>query len=270
VLLLILAIAGRTERTHRVVSLAPNITEMIYTLGAQDMLVGRTNACDHPASANSVPSVGAFGEPSIEKIAQLEPDLVLYTDVKDVSFREKMAALHIPSIQLQFEHMADLQYQMLKIGDLLGRPAQARFIVKQWEQRLRAVTQRNKGVRPLRVYFELWRTPAITAGKGSFIDELIRLAGGNNIAHDLPAAYPKPGDEFVVMADPEIIVLGYDRPKDMTFPSSWKATTAVSHNNIIDDLDTDLLLRPGPRIFDGLERLQQRFEQARELLYEKK
>ncbi len=265
-----LSVTGHTEQMHRIVSLAPNITEMIHVLGAQDMLVGRTDACDHPASVNSVPSVGPFGEPSIEKIAQLEPDLVLYTDIKDVSFREKMAALHIPSIPMQFDHMADLQYQMLKLGDLLGRPAQARSIVKQWEERLRAVTRHAQGQRPIRVYFEVWRRPAITVGKGSFIDELIRLAGGSNIAHELPSAYPKPGDEFVAMADPEIIVLGYAGTKDLSFPKSWHATTAVSNNIIIDDLNMDLLLRPGPRVFDGLEQLQQRFDQARKALYEKK
>jgi iron complex transport system substrate-binding protein len=257
------------ESFTRVISLAPNITEMIYVLDAEDKLSGVTDACNYPASANNKTSTGPFGNPDVEKIAALEPDLVLYTEVKDPDFRQKLAMLGITAVQFKIEHFADLQRQMLKLGELLGRNGQAKAIVAVWEQRLRAAQVRSQNKKKIRVYFELWPKPRITAGKNSFLQEMIILAGGLNIAELLPGSYPKPTDEFILSMDPELIVAGYPVSGDLVFPEYWREVTAIKKDLVCKDIDLDLLLRPGPRLLDGLEQLQQRIENARKVLYEK-
>ncbi len=254
---------------ERVISLAPNITEMIYLLGAEDKLVAVTEACTYPIAAQKKASTGPFGNPSIEKIAALEPDLVLYVDVKDPDFAKKIKTLNIPILQISILNFADLQWQLLKIGALLGKKGKAQGQVNMWQQSLRAAKERSDSKRPIRVYFEFWQDPPISVGGKSFIDEIIKLAGGVNILVSENKSYVKPNEESIIAMDPEVIVIGRMATGNIEFPAYWKNITAVKRGLIVSNIDPDLLLRPGPRVFEGLKRLTLEFDHVRTVLDKK-
>lgn len=253
---------------QRIVSLAPNVTEMICLLGAENALVGITNECDYPLSIREKESTGPFGNPDLEKIIALKPDIVLYTDIKDLNFQRKMYEFGIPAVQFRIDSFGDLQHKMLQLGEMLGKKMRAKEVVAEWEAQLRRMQVEAKYKKKIRVFFEIWPKPLITVGKQSYLDQMIILAGGENIAGHLDTAYPKPPVEFVIGADPELIFLGYEVSENATYPKIWQEVTAVKKDLIIHDIDLDLMLRPGPRLFKGLKIMQRKIDEARKILYE--
>ncbi|MFC1517735.1 cobalamin-binding protein [Candidatus Margulisiibacteriota bacterium] len=251
---------------QRVVSLAPNLTEMICLLDVSDKLVGVTTDCDHPELVKKIEKTGAFGSPDLEKIVMLKPELVIYSDIKDINFARKLNNLGIPALQININSLADLQHKMLLMGDLFGKKQEAKEIVTEWEKELRRYALDNKWKKKIRVYFELWRTPLITVGQSSYLHEMIVIAGGENIAGHLESPYPKPPTEYVLGADPELIVLGYTVTGNTKFPDTWQEVTALKKGLVVNDIDLDLLLRPGPRLFQGIKKLNQKINEARSVI----
>ena len=248
----------------RLISLAPSLTELVYALGVEGHLVGRSSACDYPADTLSVPVVGGFGRPNREALQGARPDVVIATDLEKSGLMRDLEQRGITALILPCESWADLVAAARAIGAALGEEAKAEAWVDQLEQRrknLRAWVARHGGERdPPAVYVEVWGRPIMTAGGDAFLDEVIADAGGRNIGGGLKGRYQSVSSEWVIGENPDIILLAYMlgdmRPAEAILQRiGWASIAALRHDRLIDTIDPDLLLRPGPRLIDGAEQL---------------
>lgn len=251
----------------RVVSLAPSLTEIVFRLGAQERLVGVTRFCNVPPEASLLPRVGGVVDPDVERIVAARPDLVLCTT--DGNPKEKVRILEemgIPCFAVGPQDLAAVFGTIERIGILLGLPATARREADSLRERTARVSGSGPcaargvetgtgtpGARP-RVLFAVSTSPVIVAGTGTFLDELIRRAGGSNAAGRLSGRYPRLTTEDLVAASPDILLvaamLGVERfPEAVT---RWKEIPAFRDHEV-HSLDGDLVTRPGPRMVDALE-----------------
>ena len=236
----------------RIVSLAPNLTETLFAIGAGASLVGVSAYCDYPAGAKELPSVGGFTNTSPEAVLALRPDLVLAT--ADASSRKRFDAI-VRAGQLAFVVLPsdmDSTARMIEcLGHLTNRELQAHAVADEMLRRRDAVKKRVGSRKPVRAILLLQARPLIAGGSGTFVDELITTGGGVNVAADAPVAWPRLQREAVVIADPEVIFTtfpgGVQIAKDML-----RGTRAVTTGRVYE-LDPALVERPGPRLITGLE-----------------
>lgn len=256
---------GIEENRLHIVSLAPSATEMLFALGVDDCIVGVTDRCDYPPQARNVEQVGGFGAPNMEKLLALSPDLVIATGLERPDTTVVLRRSGIRVLWVKTGNFSELFAALLEIGQEVDRPQRAVELVAAMQADLEAIAERHRHVpvdRRPRVFVELWNDPVTTAGAGSFVDELITRAGGLNVAHELNSAYPTVNPEKVVEWDPDVIVLGYmnsTQPKEaLAGRIGWSDVAAVRSGNVIGDISSDLLLRPGPRVIEGVKALSRR------------
>jgi iron complex transport system substrate-binding protein len=255
--------AGRTveiaETPQRLVSLAPSNTEILFALGLGDKVVGVTDFCNYPEEAKSIEQVGTYFEPNIEKIFSLSPDLVLaITGLPEVI--AKLEELGIPALILDPSDLEAVLADIQLVGKATGAEKEAEALVSEMRERIAVVTEKAGEVkeRP-RVFCEIDATDPSkpwASGSGSFMDAMIRLSGGANVAADAESPWPQLSAEEIIDKDPDIIILA-DAKYGVTVESvgerpGWEVITAVKEGAIYD-IDDDLISRPGPRIVDGLE-----------------
>jgi iron complex transport system substrate-binding protein len=246
-------------RPARIVSLVPSVTEILYALGAESVLVGVTDLCDYPAEARTKPRVGGMVAPSLEAIVGLRPDLVVATTEGS---REDaivhLRRLNVPVYLVVAHRVADVTALITRIGELTERQAAAASIVERLAQRIESVKQ---AVRPLgrpRVLYVLWPEPLIVPGRGAILTELIQLAGGRSITADDADAWPRYSLESAVAKNPEVILLAnHGAGTGAIAMDKWQrlsALPAVKAGRLLS-VNGDLLHRYGPRFVDGLEQL---------------
>jgi iron complex transport system substrate-binding protein len=265
--------AGRTvvisKSPQRIVSLAASNTEILYALGLGSRIVAVDQYSDYPPEAKQKPRIGGFANPDIEQIAAGTPDLIFATGIHAKSVVPNLETHGLPVLVVEPKTLEDVLGRILLIGQVTGEEAKARALAQQLRTRMDEVTARVKGAARPRVFFEI-STELYTAGPGSFIDDMIAHAGGQNIAADAAKPWPQLSQESVVLKDPEVILLGNATgaetiDKVRTRPG-WREIAAVKSGRIIA-IDADLTHRPGPRIFGGLEAIARalhpdRFEKA--------
>ncbi len=254
--LLACGVAPRVKSEERVVSLVPSATEVIYVLGADARLVGNTNQCDYPEAARGIYKVGDFVRPDIERIIALRPTLVLVTLPIHRQVAERLAELGIRTFVSRPADIEAVLVEIESIGALVGRQGQARELVARMRARLVAVPVPEK--RP-RVFVELSSAPLMTAGGTSFITDLIRRAGGQNIFADVVQEYPVIDPEAVVSRNPDVVLILHPgvTVADVGARVGWQRVEAVRSGRVYVGLNPDLFFRPGPRLVDGIELLQQ-------------
>ncbi len=252
----------------RVACLAPNLMEIVAAVGAADCLVGRCSACNFPPdTVGKVPVVGDFGKPSVELLAAAKPDVVLEVDLEDDSFRDKMQTLGIRVEHIECKKLDDIPDACMKIGGFTGRPVEARELAGRLRLGIAELRSRMKpeNERPL-VYAEIWHDPLTTAGRASFVSELIALAGGRNAGDEFEQDYFTASPEWVVSANPDIILDLRMRSDEQDLRQQflqrrgWQNVKAVSSNRIYGNLNTDVIFRPGPRVLEGIEELRKCIE----------
>jgi iron complex transport system substrate-binding protein len=262
--------APSTPGKTRIVSLAPNVTEILFALGLGENIVGVTDQCDYPPAAHTVPAVSGFGTPNIENLLALSPDMVISCGLEKP---ETLAALQRSGIRVVdaqpggfMASFPELFDAIRTIGDATGRAAEARTLVARMQTNLDTVATRvaniDEAKRP-RVFVEIEASPLMTAGAGSFIDDMITRAGGRNVAHEVKDAYPRVDPEQVIAWNPEVILVAHsntpgEAAKRLAEHIGWSTIAAVRERRVIDDIDPDLLFRPGPRLADGVKQLAER------------
>ena len=245
----------------RIVSLAPSVTEMLFAIGAGEHVVGVTSFCDYPPEAQAKPKVGgAF--PNLEVVLSLKPTLVLAPrDFIRPDMVAKLDQLKITLFILEANTIEDVLRHIQTIGRMLGRSEQADTVAGDLRRRITEIKTRTaESTRP-RVFYVLNSDPLMTAGPGSFIHQLIELAGGMNVAAGSPVAYPRLSLEEVIKQDPQVILfpIGDDEgipDREQQRWLRWTTLSAVKQNRFVR-IPSVLLDRPGPRVVDGLERLAQ-------------
>lgn len=248
---------------QKVVSLAPSNTEIVFAIGAGGQTVGRDAFSDYPEAAKSVADIGStFEALNTELIVSLNPDLVLAAEINTPEQVKQLEDLGLTVYYLKNPLTLEEMYANLEIvAQLTGHAEEAATLIESLKARVAAVDEK---IAPLSsrpsVFYELDATdPAkpFTAGKGTFITQLIERAGGSNIAADIEG-YPQLSLEQVVAADPAFIILGDARygvsAETIAQRPGWENLTAVKNGNIFPFND-DLVSRPGPRLVDALEEL---------------
>jgi len=248
---------------QRVVSLAPSNTEILFAIGAGDQVVGRDQLSDFPDAAKNVTDVGStFDALNTEQIVSLKPDLVLAAKINTPEQVKQLEDLGLTVYYLKNPLTLEEMYGHLEIvAQLTGHEQEAATLIESLKKRVASVDEKIATIssRPS-VFYELDATdPAkpYTAGKGTFIAQLIDRAGGHNIASDLED-YPQMSLEQVVAADPAFIILGDARygvsPESIAQRPGWENLSAVKNGQVVPFND-DLVSRPGPRLVDALEEL---------------
>lgn len=243
----------------RIVSLAPSITEVLYAIGSSEELVGVTQYCDYPPEARLKPKVG-YTHPNLESIVALHPDLVLAPrEFLRADFLGKLEQLKISTFIFDAKTIEDVLSHIQTLGRMLGRSASADALAAQMRQRITEIKTRTATLPHPRLLYVLNSEPLITVGPGSFIDQLIKLAGGTNVAARAKTPYPRLNMEEVLKEDPELLIFPVGTAEGI--PDSeqqvwkrWATLSAVKHGRF-HHIPSDLLNRPGPRIVQGLETL---------------
>lgn len=236
------------ESPQRIVSLLPSLTESICALGACSRLVGVDRFSNFPASILTLPKVGGLEDAQIERIVALKPDVVLASTSARVI--DRLEALGIKVLVVESRNHADVKRTLALLAQMLGTPAAADAVGVRIEQDLREAQARvPRAVRGQRVYFEVDATP-YAAGPGSFIGEtLARLGMANAIPAEL-GPFPKLNPEYVVRAQPDIIIAVRQNIADMPRRPGWGVLRALqSHRTCgFEGERYDMLVRPGPRM----------------------
>jgi iron complex transport system substrate-binding protein len=243
----------------RVVSLAPSATEMLFSLGLDDQIVGVTEFCDYPAAARSKAKVG-YANPSAEALVALQPELVLAPkDFLRPDLQAKLEQLKIPLFVLDAKTLEDIPLQIHTLGTMFEKTSAAHEVTQRMRQQMADLKVKVETVRAKRVLYVLNNQPLITVGPGSFIHQMIGLAGGVNIAAQTGTAYPRLSMEAVFKEDPEVLIFPSGDVETVSRGEQqqwrrWESLSAVKHQRF-HEVPSSLLNRPGPRVVEGVEQL---------------
>jgi len=245
---------------QRIVSLAPNITEILFALGLGQRVIGVTQHCNYPAEVSSKIRVGTYIDLNIEKVLFLKPDLVIANaDGNEKDSVERMVSFGIPVLVTNPKNLNEVFATIKKIGKMTKKEDQADILVQSLRKRVDQVVRACSNLPHPRVFLQINEHPLITVGKETFHNNLIRLAGGINISGEESIQYPKYSLEQVLRLRPEVILITSmergavaERKKERW--RKWDQLPAVKLGRI-HILDSDLLDRPSPRLVDGLEAL---------------
>src|SRR5205085_6931729 len=196
------------KRVERVITLAPNLTEIVFAVGAGDRLVGDTSYCDYPEEAKKVAKVGDTLHPSLERIIALRPQVVLVSTASQLeSFTQQLQNQNIAVFVTDPRDLEGVFRSIEQVGDVVGEPDRARTLVQSLRDRTKAVEQAVKQTQPLRVFYQLSAEPLYTAGHDSFVTDLMHHAGAASVTADVPGAWPKYSTESALAAKPDAIIL---------------------------------------------------------------
>jgi iron complex transport system substrate-binding protein len=244
----------------RIVSLAPNITEILFGLGLDEEIVGVSIHCNFPEKTKAKVQVGSYISLDYEKITSVKPDLIIATGVGNTrDMVDRLEQLGFSSYVIYPKNFEDILKSIIHIGQVVNREKEAQAIIEGMKRRRHKVIELTRDLPRPKVFVQIGDAPIVTVGKGSFTDDLIRLAGGENIAGNEKEVYPRFGMEEILKRSPEVIVISSMKPngdyqKIFQEWKRWKTLPAVK-NGRVHIINSDLIDRPSPRIIDGLEQL---------------
>ncbi|AYD39952.1 ABC transporter substrate-binding protein [Clostridium fermenticellae] len=241
----------------RVISLSPNITEIIYALNKQGTLVGRTDYCDYPKAALKIQSLGSITDPNVEKIVELKPDLIITSSLTKPDTLKKLQQLKLNVLVLSNTESFENTYDLIKtIGNVLNENQKAYTVVSNMKQKIQNVESKIKGKSKPSVYYIIsyGKNGDFTAGKDTFIGKMINMAGGKNAADDVMGwNYSL---EKLIEKNPDIMICSnkFNSKAGIKSANGYKDLKAVKDNKLFE-INDDLIDRQGPRLADGFEAL---------------
>ena len=243
-----------------VVSLSPALTELICHLGCEDRLVARSTACDWPESVKKLPTAGDFAEPELERILAMKPALVVSNEFVNPKDADALRQAGIAVELHPCDGFDDYREWVVRMGELLDCPREAESELVRADARIAEFENELNTApkKPLRALYVIWDSPLLTAGTDSLPDAVGRLAGLENIVKT-ETGYPSISLEFVLREDPDVIVW-FAHGKDWKSNPSWSGIRAIREGHVLIPRDDSALLRPGPRIFDGIADLKSDLE----------
>ncbi len=258
VMLLCLASANAGE--HRVISLVPSQTELLYAMGFEAAIAGVSDFCNFPEAAADKPKIGGL-ELNVERIMSLRPTLLVDANSMHRKYEPLFQQLGLKYVDFATTRLDHLPQVAASLSQMLDAPENGIRFAANWNARLRQLDL-QKPTRKILVYFEIWDTPAQAAGQSSFIGELITRAGGQNIfsgSGDFPVA----NAEMVIKENPDVILVAYPLPnlEKIKNRPGWSHIKAIKSNRL-HALNQDLFVRPGPRNLDAIEQLNRIFHEV--------
>lgn len=252
------------QPARRIVTLAPFLTELVYSAGAGDRLVGASAYSDYPEEARRLPQVATAASFSIEEVAALRPDLVLaWRDSARIEDLRRLEKLGIPTFVTEARRLDDAARILQAVGALTARDVSA--AAARYRERLERLRARYAGRRSVPVFLEVWHQPLQTIGERHWISEALALCGARNAFADLPGVAPLVSWEEVYRRDPPVVVAAGSRDGEERFRANWRARgtlSAVRAGRLVF-VDADTLHRPTLRLAEGVTRLCEGIDRAR-------
>ncbi len=256
-----------TSPPKRIVSLAPGNTEILFAVGAGDNVVGVTDYCNYPydfaawIDSGNMSSIGDYYGPSVEPIVALNPDLVL-ASTGSLEATETLRDLGYNVLVIEPKNLSFVLRDILLVGRATNNYDEAVALKSEIEHRIDTVTAKAaEATTTPKVYHEVWNEPLMSAGPGTFIDELITLAGGTNIFNDAETSWPTVSSESIIDKNPEVMIFPdmymgranfYETIEAVKNRPGWDSVAAVQNDSIYE-INADIISRSGPRLADALE-----------------
>jgi iron complex transport system substrate-binding protein len=238
------------SKVTRLITLAPNLTEIVYAIGAEAALIATDDNSDFPSAAQRLPKVGAM-QPDVEKITALKPDLVIAsTEGNQPSLAPALAAVNIPLFVVKTDRLSEIGPAMARLGGIIGS-ARAAESAKELERRIDG--QRRTRAKSPRVLFAVWADPLYVGGQATFIDDVLRVTGGTNAV--TVSGWPQYPLESLIAAPPDIIIYpGKAVPRD-ALERLFQARPELLRSVELIAVDDNLFTRPGPRVSEAAQAL---------------
>ncbi len=242
------------QPVERIISLAPSNTEILFALGLDDKVVGVDQASNYPPEAQDKTIVGGyFGGYNLEVITVLDPQLILASSINSDELIADLENRSFAVVVLDASDIDGVFHDIELVGSITDADAEAEGLVSNLTARVETISDLMLGVETPSVYIELdnnlW-----TYGPGTFGDDLLDLAGGENIAGSMGSPWVQLDEEFVVTSSPDIIITVFTPVEEIKSRPGWSDISAIQNDKVFA-VDGDLISRPGPRIVDGLEEL---------------
>ena len=251
---------------QRIVSLAPSLTELIYSAGAGENLVGVVEYSDFPAAAKALPIVGRFDLLDIERILELDPDLVVAWQTGNPrSSVNQLRQLGLTVYVAEPRSLAAIPSHIERLAVLVGKELSDLKVIYDFQQKLEALNSKYRHQSPVTIFYQVWDRPLITAGGNELINDIITLCGGRNIFANIRRVAPKVSREAVLKRNPEVIIasgMDIERPEWLDDWLRWPSLKAVANKNLFF-VPPDLLQRHTPRALLGAAQICDQLDQAR-------
>lgn len=248
-------------RPTRIVALAPSVTETLFAIGAGPDVVGVSQYCDYPPQAARLPRVGTFLTPNLEAIAALRPTIVIgLSSSSDIREVRALQAMGYGTLMVNDDSIAGIRASIARIGAAVGRDAAARALLGQMHNQFAALEDSLSAAPRRRVLMVVGHQPMVAVGRGTYLDELITLAHGANIAAADPQSWPRLSLEYIIAARPQVILdgqMGADARAKAGFWGRYPEIPAVREGRIYG-YPQDPTLHPGPRVAETLEIIARR------------
>ncbi len=241
---------------RRIVSLNPVTTELFFALGAGDRVIGRTHWDLYPDAARAVTDLGDGMQPNVEAVIGAHPDLVvLYASESNRAAAVQLRQAGIATLAIRDDHISDFRRTVMLLARAIGDTIAGKAVADSVERSLAAVAARPRVAKPVTVFWHVWDSPLLTIGHGSYMNELVEIAGAKNIFDDLPDPSPQVTLEEIVKRNPDFILVGPASAKTMRESALWRAVPAVREGRLLI-VDTLLVGRPGVRLGEAARSLR--------------
>ena len=259
--------SANSETTpQRVISLSPHITEMLFSAGAGHKLVGVVDYSNYPEAALEIENIGAYNAIKIEKVIQLQPDLIIAWQSanrpKDI---EKLQKLGFTVIFSHPKKLEDIPKEIRAFGKQLNTSNQANITAKQLENQLLAIKQRYQSEPIISAFYQIWNAPLMTINGQQFLSQALKLCAAKNVFADLPMLAAEVNIESVINRNPDTILIGGEQQMQQAWLNDWQKwkTLKAVQNRQIHLLEADTFQRPTQRFIEGIDKLCQTIMQAR-------
>lgn len=246
------------QPAQRIISLAPHLTEMLFSIGAGARLVGTVAHSDYPDAAALVPRIGSATRLDLERILEARPDLVLvWSSGNPRSWTETLERHGLRIYFNEPEHFADIATTLRRLGQLTGLEEQAERIARDFEAELARLRQEYRERAPVRLFYQVWDQPLMTLNDRHWVAEALALCGGENVFGTQDSLVPRLNLEAVLAEDPEAIVTGGPAEQDPRWLEPWRRwtqLTAVQRDNLFF-IPPSWIQRATPRLTLGVEQL---------------
>jgi len=247
------------ETPKRIISLAPNVTEILFALGLNDNVAGVTSFCDYPEETRNKPKVGGMSNPSLERVISLKPDMVIMTtDGNPKVFAERLHSFRIQTYIFSARTLTELPQGIRDLGSALGVREKAGVLARDIESSMNNLSRfPHQTSRKEKVLFIIWPEPLIVAGPGTAIDDAITILGHHNIAAKSQSSYPKYSIEETILQEPDVIFIGKGHAdmQEMSKGLLKKLSRVPAVKNHRVFFVSDNLYRLGPRVVHGIEEM---------------
>ncbi len=246
--------AADTGYPKSIVALSPSAAEILFTIGAGNQVSAVSEFTDYPPEAKAKPVVGGFDGKtlSLETIMSFKPDLVYLTEGMHNFLIATLESNGIAYYVSKGDSIASVKNEILEVGKITGHDKEAKKVVDGMEKKLSKVAEAKKGTGAVKVYWEVWNAPYMSAGATSFINDVIKAAGGENIFADLTDAYPMVSEESIIARKPALILIPMSTGMESSavgLRNGWSDIPAVKNGKVFV-VDDNVYTRPGPRIAD--------------------